>query len=320
MLTSVLIMLKCEQSRKKGKEMNFDEFDRPFMVYGYCRISREEKLKNEDSSEERNKTIDEQIKVIEGYVKSKNWNEVRIYSEETTIPRLRRHLARENNQFSSMFSECKENDVIIISSADRVFGEVREAKNIISKLRSLNIKLIIADIDENITKNDSYKILTALLDAFIKRQTINATRRRIFDNQTGGDLSFRGGFDPIGFKSELKEGKKVFFVNEVEKAILEEIQEFKKKRLEEEINRKDLKNKFGNAPPKELTIEKLEKYLNEKFDLDNNFTRIHKHSSGREVKIKRFSHLTIHRLVTKDGYVEQKIGMIKRLEDLNKKR
>ena len=55
--------------------MNFDEFDRPFMVYGYCRISREEKLKNEDSSEERNKTIDEQIKVIEGYVKSKNWND-----------------------------------------------------------------------------------------------------------------------------------------------------------------------------------------------------------------------------------------------------
>ena len=218
-----------------------------------------------------------------------------------------------------MFSECKENDVIIISSADRVFGEVREAKNIISKLRSLNIKLIIADIDENITKNDSYKILTALLDAFIKRQTISAIRRRIFDNQTAGDLSFRGGFDPIGFKSELKEGKKVFFVNEIEKAILEEIQEFKKKRLEEEINRKDLKNKFGNAPPKEFTIEKLEKYLNEKFDLDKNFTRIHKHSSGREVKIKRFSHLTIHRLVTKDGYVEQKIGMIKRLEDLNKK-
>ena len=57
----------------------------------------------------------------------------------------------------------------------------------------------------------------------------------------------------------------LFFVNEIEKSILEEIQEFKKKRLEEEINRKDLKNKFGNAPPKEFTIEKLEKYLNEKF-------------------------------------------------------
>jgi len=313
-------MLKCAESRKKGKEMNFDEFDRPFMVFGYCRISREEKLKNEDSSEERNKTIDEQIKVIEGYVKSKNWNEVRIYSEETTIPRLRRHLARETNQFSLMFSECKENDVIIISSADRVFGEVREAKLIISKLRSLNIKLIIVDIDEDITKNDSYKIMTALLDAFIKRQTISAIRRRSFDNQMGGDLSFRGGFDPIGFKSELKEGKKVFFVNEVEKAILEEIQEFKKKRLEEEINRKDLKNKFGIAPPKEFTIEKLEKYLNEKFDFNKNFPpRIHNHRNGKELKIYRFSHLTIHRLVTTEGYVEHKLNMIKRLENLTKK-
>jgi len=319
MLTSVLIMLKCAQSRKKGKEMNFDEFDRPFMVFGYCRISHEEKLSNEKNEEEKIKTINEQKKLIEDFAKSKNYKEVRFFSDETTTPRLRRHLARETNQFSLMFSECKENDVIIISSADRVFGEVREAKLIISKLRSFNIKLIIVDIDEDITKNDSYKIMTALLDAFIKRQTISAIRRRSFDNQMGSDLSFRGGFDPIGFKSELKEGKKVFFVNEVEKAILEEIQEFKKKRLEEEINRKDLKNKFGNAPPKEFTIEKLEKYLNEKFDFDKNFTRILKHSSGREVKIKRFSHLTIHRLVTTEGYVEHKLNMIKRLENLTKK-
>ena len=139
--------------------MIYSEIDKPFMVYGYCRISRDEKLSN-DKNEEKNTTIDEQRKLIEEYAKSKNWNEVRIYSEETTTPRLRRHLARENNQFSSMFSEFKENDVIIISSADRVFGEVREAKLILSKLRSFNIKLIIADIDEDITKNDSYKILT----------------------------------------------------------------------------------------------------------------------------------------------------------------
>jgi DNA invertase Pin-like site-specific DNA recombinase len=298
--------------------MNFDEFDRPFMVYGYCRISREEKLKNEDSSEERNKTIDEQIKVIEGYVKSKNWNEVRIYSEETTIPRLRRHLARENNQFSSMFSECKENDVIIISSADRVFGEVREAKNIISKLRSLNIKLIIADIDEDITKNDSYKILTALLDAFIKRQTISAIRRRSFDNQMGGDLSFRGGFNPIGFKSELKEGKKVFIVNEEEKAILEEILKFKKLREEDEGMRDNQKEKFGSADPKKYTTRQIEEHLIEKFKIDKIITR-RISVNGREGVIKRFSPLTIHRLLTKEGYVEQKLSMIKRLEDLNKK-
>jgi DNA invertase Pin-like site-specific DNA recombinase len=298
--------------------MNFDEFDRPFMVYGYCRISREEKLKNEDSSEERNKTIDEQIKVIEGYVKSKNWNEVRIYSEETTIPRLRRHLARENNQFSSMFSECKENDVIIISSADRVFGEVREAKLIISKLRSFNIKLIIADIDEDITKNDSYKILTALLDAFIKRQTISAIRRRSFDNQMGGDLSFRGGFNPIGFKSELKEGKKVFIVNEEEKAILEEILKFKKLREEDEGMRDNQKEKFGSADPKKYTTRQIEEHLIEKFKIDKIITR-RISVNGREGVIKRFSPLTIHRLLTKEGYVEQKLSMIKRLEDLNKK-
>jgi DNA invertase Pin-like site-specific DNA recombinase len=294
--------------------MIYSEIDKPFMVYGYCRISRDEKLSN-DKSEEKNTTIDEQRKLIEEYAKSKNWNEVRIYSEETTTPRLRRHLARENNQFSSMFSECKENDVIIISSADRVFGEVREAKLIISKLRSFNIKLIIADIDEDITKNDSYKILTALLDALIKRQTISAIRRRSFDNQMGGDLSFRGGFDPIGFKSELKEGKKVFIVNEEEKAILEEILKFKKLREEDEGMRDNQKEKFGSADPKKYTTRQIEEYLIEKFKIDEKITR-RISVNGREGK--RFSSLTIHRLLTKEGYVEQKLSMIKRLEDLTK--
>jgi len=288
------------------------------MVYGYCRFSREEKLSNEQSEEEKNTTIDEQRKLIEDFAKSKNWNEVKIYSEETTTPRLRRHLARENNQFSSMFSECKENDVIIISSADRVFGEVREAKLIISKLRSFNIKLIIADIDEDITKNDSYKILTALLDAFIKRQTISAIRRRSFDNQMGGDLSFRGGFNPIGFKSELKEGKKVFIVNEEEKAILEEILKFKKLREEDEGMRDNQKEKFGSADPKKYTTRQIEEHLIEKFKIDKIITR-RISVNGREGVIKRFSPLTIHRLLTKEGYVEQKLSMIKRLEDLNKK-
>jgi len=298
--------------------MIYSETDKPFMVYGYCRISRDEKLSNEQSEAEKNTTIDEQRKLIEDFAKSKNWNELKIYSEETTTPRLRRHLARENNQFSLMFSECKENDVIIISSADRVFGEVREAKLIISKLRSFNIKLIIVDIDEDITKNDSYKILTALLDAFIKRQTISAIRRRSFDNQMGGDLSFRGGFNPIGFKSELKEGKKVFIVNEEEKAILEEILKFKKLREEDEGMRDNQKEKFGSADPKKYTTRQIEEHLIEKFKIDKIITR-RISVNGREGVIKRFSPLTIHRLLTKEGYVEQKLSMIKRLEDLNKK-
>lgn len=298
--------------------MIYNDIDKPFMVYGYCRISRDEKLSNEKSEEEKTKTIDEQRKLVEDFAKSKNWKEVRFFSEETTTPRLRRHLARETNQFSLMFSECKENDVIIISSADRVFGEVREAKLIISKLRSFNIKLIIVDIDEDITKNDSYKIMTALLDAFIKRQTISAIRRRSFDNQMGSDLSFRGGFDPIGFKSEIKEGKKVFIVNEEEKAILEEILKFKQLREEEEVMRDNQKEKFGSADPKKYTTRQIEEYLIEKFKIDKIITR-RISVNGREAVIKRFSPLTIHRLVTKEGYVEQKLSMIKRLEDLTKK-
>lgn len=297
--------------------MIYNDIDKPFMVYGYCRISRDEKLSNEKSEEEI-KTIDEQKKLIEDFAKNKNWKEVRFFSEETTTPRLRRHLAREANQFSLMFSECKENDVIIISSADRVFGEVREAKLIISKLRSFNIKLIIVDIDEDITKNDSYKIMTALLDALIKRQTISAIRRRSFDNQMGSDLSFRGGFDPIGFKSEIKEGKKVFIVNEEEKAILEEISKFKKLRDEEEEMRVNQKEKFGSADPKKYTTRQIEEYLIEKFKIDKIITR-RISVNGREAVIKRFSPLTIHRLVTKEGYVEQKLNMIKRLENLTKK-
>jgi DNA invertase Pin-like site-specific DNA recombinase len=298
--------------------MIYNDLDKPFMVYGYCRISRDEKLSNEKSEEELIKTIDEQRKLIEDLAKSKSWNEVKFYSEETTTPRLRRHLAREPNQFSLMFSECKANDVIIISSADRVFGEVREAKLIISKLRSLNIKLIITDIDEDITKIDSYKILMALLDAFIKRQTISAIRRRSFDNQMGSDLSFRGGFDPIGFKSEIKEGKKVFLVNEEEKAILEEILKFKKLQEEEEENRQDQKNKFGSADPKKYTTRQIEEHLIEKFKIDKIITR-RISINGRESVIKRFSHLTIHRLLKQEGYVEQKLNMIQRLENLTKK-
>ena len=298
--------------------MIYNDIDKPFMVYGYCRISRDEKLSNEKNEEEKIKTIDEQRKLIEDFAKSKNYKEVRFFSDETTTPRLRRHLARETNQFSLMFSECKENDVIIISSADRVFGEVREAKLIISKLRSFNIKLIIVDIDEDITKNDSYKIMTALLDAFIKRQTISAIRRRSFDNQMGGDLSFRGGFDPIGFKSEIKEGKKVFIVNEEEKAILEEILKFKQLREKEEVMRDNQKEKFGSADPKKYTTRQIEEYLIEKFKIDKIITR-RISVNGREAEIKRFSPLTIHRLVTKEGYVEQKLSMIKRLENLTKK-
>ena len=304
--------------------MNFNKFDKPFMVYGYCRISRIEMLSaekykrdNEGESNERIKTIDEQKKLIKDFAESKNW-EVQFYSEETSLPRLRRHLAKENNQFSLMFSECKENDVIIISSADRVFGEVREAKIIISKLRSFNIKLIIVDLDEDITKNDSYKVMTALLDAFIKRQKISAVRRRTFDNQMGSELSFRGGFDPIGFKSETREGKKVFIVNEEEKAILEEILEFKKHRDEEEKMRNNQKEKFESADPKKYTTRQIEEYLIEKFKIDKIITR-RISVNGREGVIKRFSPLTIHRLVSKEGYVEQKLSMIRRLEDLMKK-
>ena len=297
--------------------MIYNDIDKPFMVYGYCRISRDEKLSNEKSEEEI-KTIDEQKKLIEDFAKSKNYKELRFFSDETTTPRLRRHLARETNQFSLMFSECKENDVIIISSADRVFGEVREAKLIISKLRSFNIKLMIVDIDEDIIKNDSYKIMTALLDAFIKRQTISAIRRRSFDNQMGSDLSFRGGFDPIGFKSETKEGKKIFIVNEEEKAILEEILKFKQLREKEEVMRDNQKEKFGSADPKKYTTRQIEEYLIEKFKIDKIITR-RISINGREAEIKRFSPLTIHRLVTKEGYVEQKLNMIKRLENLTKK-
>ena len=63
--------------------MNFNEFDRPFMVYGYCRISRDEKLSNEKSEEEFIKTIDEQRKLIEDFAKSKSWNDIKFFSEES---------------------------------------------------------------------------------------------------------------------------------------------------------------------------------------------------------------------------------------------
>ena len=59
--------------------------------------------------------------------------------------------------------------------------------------------------------------------------------------------------------------------------------------------------------------------LNKKYKFDENYTRHHDHGLGRVVKIKRFSHLTIHRLLTKENYVEKKLDMIRRLEDLMKK-
>ena len=55
----------------------------------------------------------------------------------------------------------------------------------------------------------------------------------------------------------------------------------------------------------------------EKFKIDKIITR-RISVNGREAVIKRFSPLTIHRLLTKEGYVEQKLSMIKRLEDLTK--
>jgi hypothetical protein len=77
-------------------------------------------------------------------------------------------------------------------------------------------------------------------------------------------------------------------------------------------------NKFGNAPPKEFTIKKLEENLSAKFELDKE-SKDPRFIRGQLKEIKRFSHLTIHRLVTLEGYVEQKLNMIQRLENLNKK-
>ena len=70
--------------------MIYNDIDKPFMVYGYCRISRDEKLSNEKNEEEKIKTIDEQRKLIEDFAKSKNYKEVRFFSDETTTPRLGR--------------------------------------------------------------------------------------------------------------------------------------------------------------------------------------------------------------------------------------
>ena len=105
-------------------------------------------------------------------------------------------------------------------------------------------------------------------------------------------------------------------LNEEEKAILEEILKFKKLREEDEGMRDNQKEKFGSADPKKYTTRQIEEYLIEKFKIDEKITR-RISVNGREGK--RFSSLTIHRLLTKEGYVEQKLSMIKRLEDLNKK-
>jgi len=280
--------------------MNQNFTKQPRRIFGYCRTSN-----FEGTSE---KTIEEQIKDIETYAKSKNWTISHFFiDEKKAIPRIRREFYRDMtpSQFQRMFDECKENDVVITASIDRVFGEVREAKILITRLKNLNVQLSIADIDENLTTNGSYIFLSKLLDAFIQRDLLSA-RRRSVHRQLGEDFRFRGGVNAIGFSVEIKDDKKFLKVNEKEKEVLEEIKKLKMMRNEELI-KKDRKQSEN------FSLEKIYELLHEKFYIKDMY-RETTNSEGTVMRLPRFSLATLHRLLS-DNNVEARLEQIKKHQE-----
>lgn len=274
----------------------------PIRVFGYCRTSNFEDIPE--------KTIEEQRKVIETYATSKNWTISHFFiDEKRAIPRLRRQIYRDMNpsQFQRMFDECKENDVVVTASIDRVFGEVREAKILITRLKNLNVQLSIADIDENLTTNGSYIFLSKLLDAFIQRDLLSA-RRRSVHRQLGEDFRFRGGVNAIGFSVEVKDDKKYLKVNEKEKMILEFIKEQRKLRNEELI-------KTDRKQSENYSLEKIYQSLYQTFDMQDIDKEI-TNSEGKVMRLKRFSRATLHRLLSDNpNNVEARLEQIKKHQE-----
>ena len=282
--------------------MNQDYMKQPTRVFGYCRTSNFEDMPE--------KTIEEQIKIIETYAKSKNWTISHFFiDEKKAIPRIRRQIYRDMtpSQFQRMFDECKENDVVITASIDRVFGEVREAKLLITRLKNFNIQLSIADIDENLTTNGSYLFLSKLLDAFIQRDLVSA-RRRSVHRQLGEDFRFRGGVNAIGFSIEIKDDKKFLKVNEKEKMILEFIKEQRLLRKEELI-------KTDRKQSENFSLEKIYQRLCKKFDMKEVDKEI-QNSDGIVMRLPRFSFATLHRLLSDNpNNVEARLEQIKRHQE-----
>lgn len=282
--------------------MNQEYMKQPTRVFGYCRTSNFEDMPE--------KTIEEQIKIIETYAKSKNWTISHFFiDEKRVIPRLRRQIYRDMSpsQFQRMFDECKENDVVITASIGIVFGEVREAKILITRLKNLNVQLSIADIDENLTTNGSYIFLSKLLDAFIQRDLVSA-RRRSVHRQLGEDFRFRGGVNAIGFSVEIKDEKKYLKVNEREKEVLEEIKKLKTMRNEELI-------KTDRKHSEKYSLEKIYKLLHEKFHIKDMYREI-TNSEGRAMRLRRFSRATLHRLLSDNpSNVEARLEQIKKHQE-----
>lgn len=287
--------------------MNQDYTKQPTRVFGYCRTSNFEDMPE--------KTIEEQIKIIETYAKSKNWAISHFFiDEKRVIPRLRRQIYRDMSpsQFQRMFDECKENDVVITASIDIVFGEVREAKILITRLKNLNVQLSIADIDENLTTNGSYIFLSKLLDAFIQRDLVSA-RRRSVHRQLGEDFRFRGGVNAIGFSVEIKDEKKYLKVNEKEKEVLEEIKKLKMMRNEELI-------KTDRKQSENYSLEKIYELLHEKFHIKDMYREI-TNSEGRAMRLPRFSRATLHRLLSDNpSNVEARLEQIKKHQEKEDKK
>jgi DNA invertase Pin-like site-specific DNA recombinase len=281
--------------------MNQNYIKEPIRVFGYCRTS------NVDDIPE--KSIDEQIKIINAYAKNKNWAINHFFIDERrAIPRLRGlHRVIHPSEFQRMFDECKENDVVITASIDRIFGEVREAKILITRLKNLNVQLSIADIDENLTTNGSYLFLSKLLDAFIQRDLLSARRRHVH-RQMEESFRFRGGVNAIGFSVEVKEDKKYLKVNEKEKKILEFIKEQRKLRNEELI-------KTDRKQSENYSLEKIYQSLYQTFDMEDIDKEI-TNSEGKVMRLKRFSRATLHRLLSDNpNNVDARLEQIKKHQD-----
>jgi len=275
-------------------------------VFGYIRVSS-------DTQVELGKSLQTQKEQIEGYAKSKNLTISKFYEEKGNSAYKIDSVDRE--EFSKMFDEISDGDIIIATKLDRVFRRVIDAKQTAEKLKKLNVHLHLIDLGGDVIGNGISGFFFTILSAFAEFESdMKSTRIKEVKQSMKQKNEFIGGRREKGFSVRTIRGKRRLVANEREYEILKYLLELRNKREQEKI-------KSGRTRVEIYSYEGIYNRLIKKFSGDSKDDSgnlindlLYKKTSKSGKNLKKFSNTTLNRLF-KDGVLESKIQRIEELKD-----
>ncbi|MDA9490407.1 recombinase family protein [Bradyrhizobium sp. CCBAU 11361] len=172
-------------------------------VYGYCRVSRAEKVSGGMS-------LETQQQQITGYAMMKGWQVTQFFVEDGIsggVP------LAERVQGNTLLATLEPGDVIITAKLDRAFRNAADALGTLEQLKEDKVGLHMIDLGGDVTGNGISKLVFTILSAVAENER-DRIRERVRDakRHRASQRLYNGGKRPFGF--DVVDGRLVPNTNE----------------------------------------------------------------------------------------------------------